>query len=109
MTDDNANEYLEWHYGAHGINRPDLVDLYRELNITIIKADLLRYLVMYAEGGVYADVSVFPVRARQLADVSQIDVECLRPIDRFIPERYNKEDVDMIISIEIDEVSIGGR
>ncbi|KAH6882020.1 hypothetical protein J4E91_008293 [Alternaria rosae] len=87
LTDDNANDYLEFHYGAHGINRPDLVNLYRELNITIIKADLLRYLVMYAEGGVYAD----------------IDVECLRPIDRFIPERYIEEEVDMIIGVEIDE------
>ncbi|OAL43953.1 hypothetical protein IQ07DRAFT_649739 [Pyrenochaeta sp. DS3sAY3a] len=89
LTDDNALEYLEWHYGTHGFNRPDIVELYRELNITIIKADLLRYLVMYAEGGVYAD----------------IDVECLRPIDRFIPERYNEQDVDMIIGVEIDEVN----
>lgn len=89
LTDDNALEYLEWHYGTHGFNRPDIVELYRELNITIIKADLLRYLVMYAEGGVYAD----------------IDVECLRPIDRFIPERYNEQDVDMIIGVEIDEMN----
>ncbi|EUC42062.1 glycosyltransferase family 32 protein [Bipolaris oryzae ATCC 44560] len=87
LTDDNANDYLEWHYGPHGLDRKDLVDLYRELNITIIKADLLRYLVMYAEGGVYAD----------------IDVECLRPINRFIPERYNEPDIDMIIGVEIDE------
>jgi mannosyltransferase OCH1-like enzyme len=87
LTDDNALEYLEEHYGVHGINRPDFVDLYRELNITIIKADLLRYLVMYAEGGVYAD----------------IDVEALRPIDRFIPERYSEQEVDMIIGVEIDE------
>jgi mannosyltransferase OCH1-like enzyme len=87
LTDDNALEYLEEHYGVHGINRPDFVDLYRELNITIIKADLLRYLVMYAEGGVYAD----------------IDVEALRPVDRFIPERYSEEEVDMIIGVEIDE------
>ncbi|KAF2019516.1 glycosyltransferase family 32 protein [Aaosphaeria arxii CBS 175.79] len=87
LTDDNAVQYLEWHYGVHGLNRPDIVSLYRELNITIIKADLLRYLVMYAEGGLYAD----------------IDVECLRPIDRFIPERYDAHDVDLIIGIEIDE------
>lgn len=87
LTDDNALEYLEFHYGPDGINRPDIVDLYRELNITIIKADLIRYLVMYAEGGVYAD----------------IDVECLRPIHKFIPERYNEQDVDMIIGVEIDE------
>ncbi|PSN72313.1 alpha-1,6-mannosyltransferase Och1 [Corynespora cassiicola Philippines] len=87
LTDDNANQYVEWHYGVHGFNRPDIVDLYHQLNITIIKADLLRYLVMYAEGGVYAD----------------IDVECLRPIDRFIPERYDEHQVDMIIGVEIDE------
>lgn len=87
LTDDNAIEYLEWHYGPQGFNRPDIVEIYRELNITIIKADLLRYLVMYAEGGVYAD----------------IDVECLRPIDRFIPERYNEHEIDMIIGVEIDE------
>jgi mannosyltransferase OCH1-like enzyme len=87
LTDDNALEYLEEHYGVHAINRPDFVELYRKLNITIIKADLLRYLVMYAEGGVYAD----------------IDVEALRPVDRFIPERYSEEEVDMIIGVEIDE------
>lgn len=87
LTDDNSNQYVEWHYGPHGFNRPDIVKLYQELNITIIKADLLRYLIMYAEGGVYAD----------------IDVECLRPIKRFIPERYNEHEVDMIIGVEIDE------
>ncbi|KAH7392306.1 nucleotide-diphospho-sugar transferase [Phaeosphaeria sp. MPI-PUGE-AT-0046c] len=87
LTDDNALEYLEWHYGTRGFDRLDLVNLYRELDITIIKADLLRYLIMYAEGGVYSD----------------IDVEALRPVDRFVPERYNEQDVDMIIGVEIDE------
>lgn len=87
LTDDNALDYVEEQYGIHGFNRPDLIDLYKEINITIIRADLLRYLVMYAEGGVYAD----------------IDVECLRPVQRFIPERYTELDVDMIIGVEIDE------
>ncbi|OAG12738.1 alpha-1,6-mannosyltransferase Och1 [Paraphaeosphaeria sporulosa] len=87
LTDDNALEYVEEHYGVNGFNRPDIIDLYRELNITIIRADLLRYLIMYAEGGVYAD----------------IDVECLRPVQRFIPERYTELEVDMIIGVEIDE------
>jgi mannosyltransferase OCH1-like enzyme len=87
LTDDNAIQYVEWHYGIHGFKRPEIVQLYRDLNITIIKADLLRYLIMYAEGGVYAD----------------IDVECLRPINKFIPERYDEQEVDMIIGVEIDE------
>jgi mannosyltransferase OCH1-like enzyme len=87
LTDSNDIQYVEWQYGPHGLNRPDLVDLYRSINITIIKADLLRYLIMYAEGGVYAD----------------IDVEALRPVNRFIPERYSEADIDMIIGVEIDE------
>jgi mannosyltransferase OCH1-like enzyme len=87
LTDSNDELYVEWHYGPHGLNRPDIVELYRNVNITIVKADLLRYLVMYAEGGVYAD----------------IDVECLRPINRFIPDRYDEHDVDMIVGVEIDE------
>lgn len=42
---------------------------------------------MYAEGGVYAD----------------IDVECLRPVERFICERYNEFEVDTFVGVEIDE------
>ncbi|KAI7972929.1 hypothetical protein EIK77_001167 [Talaromyces pinophilus] len=70
-----------------GLNRPDIVYVYQSLTAKIIKADLLRYLVMYVEGGVYTD----------------IDVEALRPIDRFIPDRYDPKDLDMVIGVEIDE------
>ncbi|KAF2097677.1 alpha-1,6-mannosyltransferase Och1 [Rhizodiscina lignyota] len=87
LTDDNELEYIEWHYGPHGLNRPDIIELYRSISASIIKADLLRYMIMYAEGGVYAD----------------IDVEALRPVNKFIPERYNNQDVDMVIGIEIDQ------
>lgn len=87
LTDDNDMYYVESHFGPHGINRPDIVEMYRSLTAKIIKADLLRYLVMYVDGGVYAD----------------IDVEALRPLDRFIPDRYDEADVDMIIGVEIDQ------
>ncbi|KAK4946381.1 hypothetical protein LTR10_014579 [Elasticomyces elasticus] len=86
LTDDNALSYVKHHYGPNGINRPDIVHVYETLNAKIIRADLLRYLVMYVEGGVYAD----------------IDVECLKPIDGFIPNRYDVKDVDMVIGIETD-------
>lgn len=87
LTDDNELQYVESKYGPHGLNRPDLVDFYRAISAPIIKADLLRYLIMYAEGGIYAD----------------IDVEALRSFSKFIPERFNEEDIDMIIGIEIDQ------
>ena len=87
LTDDNDLQYVETHFGPAGLNRPDIVEMYRTVNAKIIKADLLRYLVMYVEGGVYAD----------------IDVEALKPIERFIPDRYDEGEVDMVIGVEIDQ------
>jgi mannosyltransferase OCH1-like enzyme len=87
LTDMNDLYYVETHFGPAELNRPDIVDMYRSLTAKIIKADLLRYLVMYVEGGVYTD----------------IDVEALKPVDRFIPDRYNEREVDMVIGVEIDQ------
>ncbi|KAL6249956.1 hypothetical protein RBB50_002257 [Rhinocladiella similis] len=87
LTDQNDLYYVETYFGPAGFNRPDIVYAYKSLTAKIVKADLLRYLVMYAEGGIYTD----------------IDVEALKPIERFIPSRYNEKDVDMVIGIEIDQ------
>jgi mannosyltransferase OCH1-like enzyme len=87
LTDGNEMPYVEYHFGPEGFDRPDIVNFYREVQAAIVKADLLRYIVMYAEGGVYAD----------------IDVEDLKPVQRFIPVRYNERDIDMVIGVEIDE------
>jgi len=87
LTDANEMAFVEEHFGPNGLNRPDIVKFYRSINLHIIKADLLRYMVMYAQGGVYAD----------------IDVEALRPVNRFIPERYDDKDIDMIVGVEIDQ------
>lgn len=88
LTDNNDMGYVEQHFGPDGFNRPDIVEMYRSITATIIKADLLRYMVMYAEGGVYAD----------------IDVEALKPVSRFIPDhRYDERDIDIVIGVEIDQ------
>jgi mannosyltransferase OCH1-like enzyme len=87
LTDQNDMAYVDAHFGPHGFNRPDIVYVYRELTARIIKADLLRYLVMYVEGGVYTD----------------IDVEALRSVEKFIPARYDERDIDMVIGVEIDQ------
>ncbi|KUI60942.1 Initiation-specific alpha-1,6-mannosyltransferase [Cytospora mali] len=88
LTDSNDVGYVEQHFGPGGFDRPEIVEMYRNINATIIKADLLRYMVLYAEGGVYAD----------------IDVEALKPVSRFIPDhRYAEGDIDMVIGVEIDQ------
>ncbi|KAK7425908.1 hypothetical protein QQZ08_007622 [Neonectria magnoliae] len=87
LTDANELGYVEHHFGPHGFNRPNIVEFFKSVQIKIIKADLLRYLVMYAEGGLYAD----------------IDVEALKPIPEFIPKAFDETEIDMIIGIETDE------
>ena len=87
LTDNNDIAYVEDRFGPSGLNRPDIVYIYRQITAKIVRADMLRYLVMYAEGGVYAD----------------IDVEALRPVSRFVPDAYSGQDVDMVIGVEIDQ------
>ncbi|GAB7366893.1 hypothetical protein MBLNU230_g1254t1 [Neophaeotheca triangularis] len=87
LTDSNDLGYVEHNFGPEGFNRLDIVYVYRQLNDRILKADLLRYLVMYVEGGIYTD----------------IDVEALKSADHFIPERFNEADIDMVVGVEIDE------
>lgn len=87
LTDGNELAYVEYHFGPEGFNRPDIVEFYRDVNAVIVKADFLRYVIMYAEGGVYAD----------------IDVEALKPMHKFIPSRIHEKDIDMVIGVEIDE------
>ena len=87
LTDDNDIQYVETVYGPDGLDRVDIVHMYRSISAKIVRADILRYLVMYAEGGVYTD----------------IDVESIRPISRFIPEQYDGRDIDMVIGIEVDQ------
>lgn len=87
LTDSNDLGYVETHFGPDGFNRLDIVYMYRQLSDRILKADLLRYLVMYVEGGIYTD----------------IDVEALKSADHFIPERFNERDIDMVVGVEIDQ------
>ncbi|KXL41391.1 glycosyltransferase family 32 protein [Acidomyces richmondensis BFW] len=87
LTDMNDMAYVEANFGPTGLNRLDIVYMYRELTARIIKADLLRYMVMYIEGGVYTD----------------IDVEALKPVSSFIPERWNERDIGMVVGVEVDQ------
>lgn len=87
LSDANALAYVKQTFGPHGFNRPDIVSTYQDLTATIVKADFLRYLIMYAEGGIYADV----------------DVEAIEPFDDWIPRHFQEHDLDMIVGVETDQ------
>jgi len=87
LTDANDMAYVEENFGPDGLNRLDIVHVYRSLTARIIKADLLRYMIMYVEGGIYTD----------------IDVEALKPATKYIPPHLQERDVDMVVGIEVDQ------
>ena len=86
ITDASDMTYVQEHFGPNGFNRPDIVEFYRNIELRIVKADLLRYMILYAEGGIYSD----------------IDVEAIRPFWRFIPKDHPETDYDMIVGVEVD-------
>jgi mannosyltransferase OCH1-like enzyme len=82
LTDDSADTFVAETF----FSRPDLVATYLALTIPILKADLLRYLLLYAEGGVWFD----------------LDVSCSEiPIDNWIPDRYEAL-TDLVVGWEFD-------
>lgn len=93
----------EWRYELitdHGMdtyvletfpNRKDITDVFTNLGDSILRADFLRYLVLLGHGGVYSD----------------LDTECLKPIDAWIPERYSKHQDLAVLGIEYDTFGLG--
>jgi len=82
MTDATSNLYVK-KYFAH---RPDVVETYLNIPIPILKADFLRYLILYNDGGIWSD----------------LDVSCEEiPINEWIPERY-KEKTGLVVGLEFD-------
>lgn len=81
MTDESADAWVAKTF-AH---RPDLVEAFLALNVKIIKADWLRYLLLYAEGGMWSD----------------LDVSCNSPIESWIPAQY-RDNISMVVGWEFD-------
>lgn len=83
VTDAWADEWVEKTFAE---DRPDIVEVYLKLTIPILKADILRYLLLYVEGGVWFD----------------LDVSCEGvPIDEWIPEEYRKN-TSVVVGWEFD-------
>ncbi|KAJ5192028.1 uncharacterized protein N7498_011013 [Penicillium cinerascens] len=74
----------------HFMGNPTLLRIFRELQNTGMKSDLLRYLILSKQGGVYSD----------------IDTVNLKPIDQWVPEGYQKN-VRVVIGVEFDRLDGG--
>lgn len=47
-----------WVQETFGQDRPDIAEVYRNISVPILKADLLRYMLLFAEGGLWFDLDV---------------------------------------------------
>ncbi|KAL1861688.1 hypothetical protein Daus18300_008656 [Diaporthe australafricana] len=80
FTDQSADEFVQEIY----MDRPDIVDIYMALTVPILKVDLFRYLLLYAEGGIWFD----------------LDATCEGiPIRNWVPEGV---DPDLVVGWEFD-------
>ena len=81
LTDGGCDEYVRDRFA----DRPEIVDVFTGLKDNILRADLIRYLVLLGDGGVYSD----------------IDTESLKPIDQWIPSEY-KDVTNVAVGVEYD-------
>lgn len=82
LTDQSADEFVVEKFA----DRPDIVETFLTLTVPILKADLLRYLLLYVEGGVWFE----------------LDVSCEGiPIDEWIPEKF-REGANLVAGWEFD-------
>lgn len=83
LTDRSAEAFVRAHYFK---TRPDIVEIYEALPIPILRADLFRYLVVLAEGGIWGD----------------LDTSCEKDVADWVPVEYRNKNIDMIVGLEFD-------
>eukprot|EP01091_Cochliopodium_minus_P010999 TRINITY_DN3043_c0_g1_i1.p1 TRINITY_DN3043_c0_g1~~TRINITY_DN3043_c0_g1_i1.p1 ORF type:complete len:502 (+),score=96.70 TRINITY_DN3043_c0_g1_i1:3-1508(+) len=78
-NDQDRLEYLK-KYFAH---IPKLVNIYLDVPLKVMRADIFRYLVLYNEGGLYSDIDMYPNK----------------PIKEWI-KGYEEKKIDLLVAIE---------
>ncbi|KAH6653668.1 hypothetical protein BKA67DRAFT_519121 [Truncatella angustata] len=81
-----ADDFVNAHFSADA----KVLEAWRALKDPAVKSDLLRYLMLFIEGGVYTDV----------------DTEALKPIDVWVPETF-RDRARVVIGIEWDQLDGG--
>lgn len=78
---------------------PEIATIYKSYPRNVLRADLLRYLLLWYYGGFYADIDVFPART----------IKTCPALESFFtppPEEYTESthpDVSLVVGIEVDE------
>jgi hypothetical protein len=94
VTDEKAIEFM-----SHELSPiPEIATVYNSYPYNVLRADLLRYLLLWYHGGFYADIDVFPARSIK-------SCPALQPFFPILPETPTNTDPDvsLVIGVEVDE------
>ena len=69
LTDELIAGYVRDHFHA---SNPDIEETFLQAKDFVLQLDLIKYMVLWAEGGVYSD----------------LDVACVRPISQWVPPQF---------------------
>jgi mannosyltransferase OCH1-like enzyme len=83
LTDRSGEKFVRAHFHE---TRPDIVEVYEAIPIPILRADLLRYLIILVEGGYWSD----------------LDITSEKPNSDWVPAEYKHHNIDMIVGLEFD-------
>ncbi|ETS73560.1 hypothetical protein PFICI_14506 [Pestalotiopsis fici W106-1] len=82
LTDETADAFVNEHF----VGYPDVLEVYNSLTVPILKADMVRYMLLYVEGGVWFD----------------LDASCEGiPIDQWVPAAH-AADANLVVGWEFD-------
>ncbi len=82
LTDEIMENYVRDNFHE---TLPKIEELYFEVKDYILRSDLIRYLVLLAEGGVYND----------------LDVGCEKPISTWVPKQF-EDTAGILLGVEVD-------
>jgi alpha 1,6-mannosyltransferase len=82
VTDRTAEHMIQYLYGSI----PEVVEAYTSMPLPVLKADMFRYLILLARGGIYTD----------------IDTQALQPAVDWLPEDMERMSIGLIVGIEAD-------
>ncbi|GEQ72748.1 hypothetical protein JCM33374_g6436 [Metschnikowia sp. JCM 33374] len=72
---------------------PEVIEAYEALPEVVLRMDFFRYLILFARGGVYADVDTMP----------------LQPVPNWIPENVEATELGLIISVGMESTDKNWR
>ncbi|KAJ5360167.1 hypothetical protein N7517_009358 [Penicillium concentricum] len=77
----------------------EIATIYKSYPHNVLRADFLRYLLLWYYGGFYADIDVFP--ARTIKTCPALESFFASPPDEYT--QYIHPDVSLVVGIEVDE------